>query len=363
MNVVFLARRPFSSPRGGGERYDFEVCRRLRELGHHVRILTLDDMPLLMRNPLCGAAVLAFKIFTGRYSVIIEDMIMHPYCFLLNRVLTTLLCKKVIVMAYHPYHQQLSHGLLRFLDRSVETFNIRGASLVVAISNTTREWAIGSGVKRDTVKVVYPGFDRILPGRLESPNIDGSGAVRLLFVGEVRPRKGLEYLIEAVAMLKDMDIFLSIVGDLTFESDYYEALRGKARELEIEERVLFLGRVPSEELTAQYRSADIFILSSLLEGFGIVLLEAMSFGLPIIATKAGSIPELVEDGINGFLVDRASSVGLARAIKKLISDPALKKKMSVANLEKVERFDSWDEAALKVCRAIEAVVCAAEGSR
>ncbi len=145
---------------------------------------------------------------------------------------------------------------------------------------------------------------------------------KVLFVGRLVERKGVIYLISAVRILKDrgIPVELRIVG----EGPLLDSLKTFARGLE--DRVRFLGRLSSQELIEEYMRADIFVLPSIVdsrgdtEGLGVVLLEALSFGLPVIASKVGGIPDIVEDGKTGILVPEKDPVAIADAIERVLSN-------------------------------------------
>jgi glycosyltransferase involved in cell wall biosynthesis len=121
----------------------------------------------------------------------------------------------------------------------------------------------------------------------------------------------------------------------------------------LEEKVIFHGVVGLKDLEKFYSEADIFVLPSLYEPFGIVFAEAMSFGLPIIATRVGGIPELVEDGENGFLVPPKDVNSLADAIDKLVSDAELREKFGRRSYEKSMKLNTWEECDERIFKLLQ----------
>ncbi len=126
----------------------------------------------------------------------------------------------------------------------------------------------------------------------------------LLYVGTIEERKGLKYLIDALDYIlnsvEKIDFHLYIIGKVT-EQSYYQEILNKIEEIGIKDNVTFLGRVSDKELKDCYNKAELFVFPSLLEGYGIVLVEAMSKGLPIIAFNNSAIPYSIKDGVNGLL--------------------------------------------------------------
>jgi glycosyltransferase involved in cell wall biosynthesis len=148
-------------------------------------------------------------------------------------------------------------------------------------------------------------------------------------------RKGLPYLIQAMAQIRSdlSDARLLIGGD----GEDRSALQRQARSLGLTERVEFVGAV-SEPATF-YRQLDLFVLPSLDEALGLVLLEAMASGLPVVGTRVGGIPEILEDGAQGLLVAPADSRALAGAIRALWSDPLRRSRMGEMARQQALRFD------------------------
>lgn len=138
-----------------------------------------------------------------------------------------------------------------------------------------------------------------------------------LYVGTVDRRKGLLYLIEAMSKLpfKEM-VTLNVVGKIT-EPQYYETVKSRIAELGFTEQVHFLGRVTDEQLAVCYRKAEIFTFPSLLEGYGIVLIEALNNGVPIVCFDNTAMPYTVKDGINGFVAKNMDIDDLATKLSCL----------------------------------------------
>jgi glycosyltransferase involved in cell wall biosynthesis len=143
----------------------------------------------------------------------------------------------------------------------------------------------------------------------------------ILNVATFEAKKGQRFLIEAFGRLAaaDPDLHLVIAGR---PEGTYQAITQQVRRLGLEQRVLLLGDVPHDRIGKLYASASLFCLSSLAEPFGIVLLEAGLFGLPVVATRVGGVPEIISDGVNGILVPPGDSTALAGAVRRLLDRPA-----------------------------------------
>ena len=150
---------------------------------------------------------------------------------------------------------------------------------------------------------------------------------RALFVGRLNTEKGLDVLVDALAGVPDLT--LTLAGWPT--GDYERRLRARAAERGVLERLDFKGPVPrGPELFALYRAHDVFVLPSISEGTPRVIGEAMAFGLPVVSTTAGGIPDLVEEGVTGLLVPPGDAVALARALERVRTDDGLRERLVAA---------------------------------
>jgi glycosyltransferase involved in cell wall biosynthesis len=160
-----------------------------------------------------------------------------------------------------------------------------------------------------------------------------NGPTRILTVAHLYPRKGVDTLLRAFAAVK-RDAVLRIVGS----GPERERLEHLARTVGIADRVHFLGHLPFAALIAEYRNATIFALPTEQEGFGIVFLEAMASSLPIVATRAAAVPEVVVDGVTALLANPGDESTFARMLATLLDDAALRKRLGDAGRAHATRF-------------------------
>lgn len=163
---------------------------------------------------------------------------------------------------------------------------------------------------------------------------------RLINVCRLTPEKSLETLIEAMALLKqrNVSVHLTIVGPVVQER-YREFLVDRVSELGVNDCIAFTGAINDhKKLLRLYADSDIFVLSSISEGSPKVIPEAMATGLPVVATRVGGLPELIQDGVNGILVEPRDAVALAKAIERLVSDCKMRESMGEASLRVAETF-------------------------
>jgi D-inositol-3-phosphate glycosyltransferase len=175
----------------------------------------------------------------------------------------------------------------------------------------------------------------------------------VLYVGRLAPIKGLETLIGGVARLRDKGspLQLLVVGGDTDEPLHgHEArLRARVRDLDLQPAVRFLGAQRQETLRAYYVAADLTVLPSYYESFGMVALEAMACGSPVVASRVGGLATTVRDGVTGFLVRDGDVVDLADRIQQLLDDPDLRARLGAEGVRWARRH-RWPCVAEAVCR-------------
>jgi glycosyltransferase involved in cell wall biosynthesis len=197
------------------------------------------------------------------------------------------------------------------------------------------------GVPRERLEIVPNGIKyknyraKAKEDFLSKYGVDGP---MLLFVGQPIRRKGLEYAVEALPKITSevSDAKLVVIG---YRKE--EWLEKAANE---NESIVLAGRVSESEKISAYQQASAFVLPTLYEGFGTVLIEAMAAGCPIITTRTAGIPEIVKDGRNGLLVEPKSSSQLAAAALKLLGGKAFRKRISAANAKDAKEYD-WKDVA------------------
>lgn len=173
-----------------------------------------------------------------------------------------------------------------------------------------------------------------------------NGKFKILFVGRHIERKGICYLIEAAKYLPrdQFEIRIVGVGDLTEELKKLASESATPNSAEI----IFTGKLSPEALANEYRTANVFTLPAIVdskgdtEGLGVVLIEAMELGLPIVASNVGGIPDVVVDGISGILVPEKDPQALASAYKRLAAEPELVKQLLVGSRKRIAECFTWD---------------------
>ena len=193
---------------------------------------------------------------------------------------------------------------------------------------------IPNGIELYKFKTELTGLSKLQTGSYSSDTDQN-----IIFVGTLRQIKGVRYLIEAMSIMRlnDPHVELMIVGDGE-EKEYLQKLTS---DLNLNNCVSFVGKVPNDDIPKYMKEADLFVLPSLSESFGIVNIEAMASGLPIVSTNVGGLPDLIKDGINGFLVNPRDPAAIAEKSLLILNDKNLKERISQNNLSEAKKY-SWD---------------------
>ncbi len=237
------------------------------------------------------------------------------------------------------------------LYRRVEQRYLASLAGFIFNSNATRtdvERLVGSG--RPAV-IASPGGDR-LPGKVNAGQIAlralAPGPFKIICVANLIPRKQVHTLIAALASLPRQDWRLSVAGSLTMDTSYVGSIRCQIEADGLSARISLLGTVSDQDLAVLLPQHHLLAVPSSYEGFGIVYLEGMQFGLPAIAGTDGAAREIITHGENGFLVPPGDAAALARSLSLLMEDRELLTKMSLAAHRSAAAHPTWNDSAARV---------------
>ncbi|MBU6142096.1 glycosyltransferase family 4 protein [Patescibacteria group bacterium] len=235
------------------------------------------------------------------------------------------------VPTYNKGEMAVFHKLIKFLNKRI----LKNAAAVTAVSRD-----LGEVAKRElelrNYSVIHNGIDVANVKRRSEGIKKGTDRLKIVCVSRLAPWKKIDLLIEAI---KDIDVDLVIIG----EGGSRESLQKLVGDLNLERRVSFKGSVGHDEVNKYLDESDAFVLPSIGDSFGIVFLEAMARGVPVVAARAGGVPEIIQDNYSGILVPPNDILDLKNAILKLKNDPALRRKYSQNALKTVEERFSWQK--------------------
>lgn len=266
-------------------------------------------------------------------------------------ILGNVLDKRVVLSLRSEIHTQLPDRYFKYFNKVV----IQNTKAIICQSNVAAESLVQSLGCKDANIVVIPNWiDSEMYRQRESNRslrLTGVHQPTILFMGWLEQYKGVNELLDAACLLVEEGLPFRLV--ICGSGPLREALKQRCAQFGLERHVEFLGWVAGETKLKAFRESDIFVLPSFSEGFPNALLEAMAAGLAVVATPVGGIVSVIESGHNGLLVKPGDHVGLAQALRELVFDPELVKRMGEINRMKIaENHDIthvWRKIAEVLC--------------
>jgi len=311
-------------------------------------IIDVMQMPKYIRkNRLINIIYYFIMLLRKKNSFIFVDHNLHVRLsvpLLLTRLLTG---NRYAVITFHVLHILRRNPVMKKIEYCSEKLLLKNAEIIIVSSKNTYQDIMKFRINPDKIRIIYPASSYRAAKEPERKT-----ASKLLFIGNLEPRKGIDILIRALYTIKNMDFSLDIVGDFLQQEQYYKYLISLVDKYDMSKKIKFLGHVNAELLQKHFDEANIFIFPSLHEGYGIVLLEAMNFGLPIIASDIAPITEILTHGVHGFLFPPGDHEALAGYIKELLCDTVLQRKIGLNNYLTSKKFPTWETVINQTFQAV-----------
>ena len=355
---ILLVTGIFPPDIGGPATYVPEIAKALATKGHSVRVITLSDclnhddkiynfevlrLPRLIFKPWRLISTI-FKIIQLGWNadvLFVNGLAMEAV--VANLLLRKPMVQKVVgdlawerarnkgwVKDNFDDFQKQRYGIKLKTLKWLRSWWTKQANRVIVPSNYLGRCVHNWGVSKDKLVVIYNALE--IPKNISPAQVPLQTSIKVVTVGRLVPWKHIDRLIEVIAGLKD--IGLVIVGDGSLRTELEE----KTQSFGIIDRVYFAGQRSKDETLALMAGSDIFVLNSSYEGLPHVVLEAMSLGLPVVATAVGGTPEVVQDGENGYLVKPLDNQGLFKMLSKLTESSELRQCLIEKSTKTIEGF-------------------------
>jgi glycosyltransferase involved in cell wall biosynthesis len=346
--------------RTGGYGYDRRIISGLRGRGWSIEVVGLDEGFPVPAPAARAHAAAAFARIPDGSLVLADGLALGALPEEAERERDRL---KIVALVHHPLADET--GIAPALAAALETSERRAlaaAHAVVVTSRATAARVADFGVAADRIFVVEPGTDPAPPARgsraasVDEPRVPSSKPrdVSLLCVATLTPRKGYEILIDALAAIPYRHWRLTCAGSLDRDAPTVARLRARLRDSGLEDHVRLAGDLDANAVAAEYDRADVFVLPTLYEGYGMAVAEALARGLPVVSTATGSIADLVlgtgdvrlTPGLAaGIVVPPGDLPAFTAALSSAIGDPVLRASLA-ANARAVRnRLATWEAAA------------------
>lgn len=317
---VFFIGSYKEPPTTGGHIYNKKIVEALREMGCDVIIINVHQLPKIFRNKFLSFIYCFCRFLKCKPELIVQvaDSGLRYFIFTFFIGLWHI---PTIQMVHHFEEDFFKDKFKSKLSHHIIKQNLQRAKLIIVISQNTKNKVMKrAGYNcQNKIHIVNPGVD--ITTEIKRERFYGKKEHwNLLSVGAVTERKGYDYLIEALKDLKDYPFKCYIVGNID-DKRFYEQLNIKIKNYGLLPKIEFTGYISNERLKELYLSCDIFILPSRHEGYGIVLKEALNYGLPVIATNVGAVSEVVTHKKTGFLVYPDNPKSLTDVLKSVMQKP------------------------------------------
>ncbi|KXK14439.1 MAG: group 1 glycosyl transferase [Chloroflexi bacterium OLB14] len=354
----------------GGYLYDRKLVEYLRNAGDEVEIISLpwrnyfahltDNFTFRLWNPTARRWKVQEHTHSGHlapalqnYDILIQDELNHPSLIGANRGKHPY---PIISLVHHLRCSELRPKWQNDFYRIIEKKYLRSVDGFIFNSQTTKGVVNGLMVNEKSFVIAYPPTDRFGEAISESEIMERSKAeeLRILFLGNVMERKGLHTLLKAVTSdqlsvnSNQTIIKIDVVGSLNVEPNYVKQMQEFVMVNGLSSMVTFHSSLDNEPLKQKLKHAHVLIVPSSYEGFGIVYLEGMGFGLPAIGTTAGAASEVIEHEKTGFLIEPNDSQSLATYISKLVKDRSLLNQLSLNARKRYISQPKWEETAKSI---------------
>ncbi|WP_052746005.1 glycosyltransferase family 4 protein [Allosalinactinospora lopnorensis] len=334
----------------GGNTYDRRVCQGLAAVGWRVReVAVRGSWPrpdAAARTELARALAAlpegALVLLDGLVACGVPEVVVPQA----DRL-------RLVVLVHLPLAEEagLDPATAADLDTRERRVLHAGSAVVATSPWAARRLVERHGLAEDRVRIVTPGTD-------PAPPASGTdGASRLLCVAAVTPTKGQDLLVEALAHLTDLPWSCVCVGPLRRDPAYVAQLRQMIEQSGLGDRVYLEGPQTGERLAATYAAADLVVLASRVETYGMVVTEALARGIPVLATAVGGVPETLgqapDGSVPGILVPPEDPAALAEALRRWFGDDSLRRSLRSAACHMRGILDKWEQTSHNLAGMLE----------
>lgn len=337
----------------GGYLYDRKLVDYLLKAGDQVDVISLPWTWYGRHLTHNLSATLYRELRTASYDVLLQDELNHPSLVLLNQRLRNQVSYPIVSIVHHLRCSERRPAWLNQLYRRIEQRYLASVHGFIFNSDTTRQAVVKLETKRPFPKrpfiIAHPAGDQFQPALTVAQicaRAQEGGPLRILFVGNLILRKNLHLLITALSRLPLAEWRLTVVGNTAVSPRYTRLIQRQIRQHHLVDNITLCGTVHHDSLATQMQHSHVLVVPSSYEGFGIVYLEGMGFGLPAIAGIDGAAHELITPGMNGFLAENPTE--LAQHIRSLHQNRDRLAQMSLAAQQHYQNQPTWAETMARV---------------
>ena len=342
--IYFAYSGDLNSPTGGYH-YDRRLIGELRSMGVSVETVALPHCSGAPDQQFLASAQQILAVIPDQAVVMIDGL---AFGVLDDLAVAEAQRLRLVALCHHPL--ALETGLSERMRQTLLDSERRALSCALATvvtSEHTRQILIDQfAVPAETILVARPGTDRV-----PFASCDGD-PIRLLTLASLTRRKAHDVLIDALAPLESLPWQARFVGGKDFDPVWAGSLQERVNQLNLAQRIHFAGTVKDAQF--EYQQADVFVLPSRFEGYGMVFAEALAAGLPVVAARSGAVPDVVPEAA-GLLVAADDTEALTEALHSILTSVPLRRRLQAGARNVAATLPSWTDTASLVARKLEEV--------
>ena len=345
VTIIAVEDRP---PITGGERYMYEIANHYRRRKRLLKVLRMKDFEPIKKTRIItiNREICKYLSNTPQGSIILIDFYYHPWVIWAAHKLKKQKNCSIVVLTQWLDFDFIPNLLKREVQKIFAKLLLKISDATIANSSHFSRIMINFGANPKKQAIVSPGIevDRFFGLKREERSSEGK-LIKIIVINNLMKRKGIVDILYAAKLLnKTKEFEIHIFGDRNIYVDYVAKMMRLLKKLCLEERVYFRGSVLGDNLLAELEDADIFLQASHFEGYGISLVEAMLAGLPPVTTNTGIAEELIQDGLNGFLVPIKNPSAIAKALNILLNDNSIRREIGInARKTAIKQALRWEE--------------------
>ncbi len=331
--------------RTGGYAYDRRILQEFAALGQHCTVLSLDASFPFPSTAAVADAEQIFSALSPDSIVLVDGLAFGAMPAIVRKHCQRL---RFIALCHHPLALEtgLDAAQASAFKRS-EKIALDGARAIIVTSPATAQTLV-TQFAIDPVKISIA-----VPGSDPAPFARGGGTPPvLLTVATLTKRKAHDVLIEALASLRELSWTARFAGGAHYDPQWADYLKKKVESAGLTDRIHFLGAI--DDLSREYQQADLFVLASHYEGYGMVYAEAIAYGLPVVATQCGAVSTLVPKTA-GRIIPAANHAALSAALRELLEDSTLRAQLQKGARKAAELLPRWQDSARIIQQTIDRI--------
>ena len=339
--------------RTGGYLYDRRIVAALRQRGWMVDVIELDaSFPYPTTAALEHAGRALAGVAAGTIAMV-DSLALGAMPDLITREASRLY---IVALVHLPLAaaSDLDRDAAARFDEG-ERRALRAAALVIVTGKATLPLLAKHELMPDRIVVAEPGTDRApLAQSVVAAGVDRTGPLALLTVATLNPGKGHEALLAALSAVRHREWRLTCAGSLTRHPETTDRVRAAITRFGLADRVTLVGDLDGPALEACYDRADVFVLATRQETYGMAVAEALAHGLPVVATMTGAIPDLLAEGA-GLVVPVGDTYALTAALSRVLGDAGLRARLAEGARRMRDRLPTWEETSGRMAAALDSL--------